>query len=512
MKGEKKLIKSLKNLLMFASIVVMYQLNPCNIVLASDISNTTQPKTQVVSTQDSSKSQTLQDTSKTLASQEESKYISKNTSNSFLTSENSVNIMPANVDNMIDVPVDKSWIIHFNQAVDLSSAKENIKIVNKATNEEIPINISLSNYDSDMTISTVSTYDSETYYVLEINSGLAGRYSKILKTSFTMSFKTGAKIESIDNINVSVNQGDNYKLPDEVTALMSDGGKKQVGVVWDKQVDTLASPGNYVYEGQVKGYGKKVDLSLTINPSTKDVESIASTSMWIWQLQNQVDAYGGIDNLIAKLKSMGINNVCIKYNEGSSPSGGGANFRDDFLKYVGNFKAAGFKVGTWGYNHFDDIQGEGNLIIDALNNSDYYVFDAEDAVENKTQQTEEICELIRSKCPNAIIGYTSFPIASYHQDIAYSVFNKYCDFSAPQCYWGEMQWSVNSCLDQMATDYKAYGLDKPIYPLIQTYSINYDDYTLYGKYGYKATGLWSLDDMGQTFVEYVGNNGSKFND
>lgn len=509
MKGEKKLIKSLKNLLMFASIVVMYQLNPCNVVLASDISNTTQPKTQAVLTQDISKSKTLQDTSKILASQDESKYISQSNSNS-QASESSGNLLPANADNVDNVPVDKSWIIHFNQPIDLSSAKENVKIINKKTNAEVPINISLSNYDSYMTVSTVSAYDPESYYILKIDNNLMGRYNKVLKTALTMNFKTGAKIENIDDISVSINQGDSYKLPDEVTAVMSDGEKKQVGIEWNKKVNTLASPGNYVYQGQVKGYSKEVDLSVTINPSTKNVDSIASTSMWIWELQNQVDAYGGIDNLIAKLKSMGINNVCIKYNEGSRPSGGGTNFRDDFLKYVGYFKEAGFKVGTWGYNHFDDVQGEGNLIIEALNNSDYYVFDAEDAVQKKAEQTEEICELIRSQCPNAIIGYTSFPIASLHQDIAYSVFNKYCDFSAPQCYWGEMQWSVNRCLDQMAADYKAYGLDKPLYPIIQTYSINYEDYAAYSKYGFKSTGLWSLDDIGQTFVQFVNDMGSKF--
>jgi len=54
-------------------------------------------------------------------------------------------------------------------------------------------------------------------------------------------------------------------------------------------------------------------------------------------LQNQVDKYGGIDNLISELKYWGINNVCIKYHEGSIPIGEGVNYRDAFLKYVKNF-------------------------------------------------------------------------------------------------------------------------------------------------------------------------------
>ncbi|WP_369704994.1 Ig-like domain-containing protein [Clostridium moutaii] len=458
-KGRSFLFKLLKNILIFAVVILVYQLNYCNFVLADD----------------------------SVLNSESQQYITQD-----------------------NVPVDKKWTIKFNEPVDLSSAQASVKIIDKKTNGQVPIDISLSNNDSYVNVSPKEPYSSNSEYTLSVTDNLKSKYNRSLKSSFSMDFKTILQITNVNDLNVSISQGDNYVLPDIVTATMSDGSVKQVGVVWNKNINTEDSPGTYVYEGNVTGYDKPVNLNVTIKPSNKDVEAVASTSMWIWQLQSQVDAYGGIDNLIAKLKSMGINNVCIKYNEGSSPSGGGTNFRDDFLKYVGNFKQAGFIVGTWGYNYFNYPEDEANLIIEALNNSDYYVFDAEDAVSGKTQQAEQVCQIIRNKCPNAIIGYTSFPIASYHQDIPYSVFNEYCDFSAPQCYWGDMQWSVASCLNKMVQDYKTYGLDKPIYPIIQTYNVDYGDYSTYSGYDFKATGLWSLDNIGSTFMQFINDMGSKF--
>ena len=222
--------------------------------------------------------------------------------------------------------------------------------------------------------------------------------------------------------------------------------------------------------------------------------------VWIWQLEEQVNKYGSIDILIAKLKSLGINDVCIKFHEGASYSV----FRDPFIKYKSYFKNAGFKIGTWGYNYFNNIQQEARIIIDALDNSDYYIFDPEVDVSNKFTASEQVCQLVRKAHPKGKIGYSSFPIVSFHQDIPYSVFNKYCDFASPQAYWGEMQWDINKCIDKMLSDHKYYGLNLPIYPSIQTYNVRSDSYASYTKYGFNNSGAWSLDEMDSAFESFVG--------
>lgn len=231
---------------------------------------------------------------------------------------------------------------------------------------------------------------------------------------------------------------------------------------------------------------------------------------WIWQLNKQAQKYKGIDGLIAKLKELGVNDVCIKYHEGSSPIGGDINFKADFLSYVNDFKRAGFRVGTWGYNYFNHVEAEANLIIDALNNSDYYIFDPEVDTRNKTDAARRVCQLVRSAKPSAIIGYSTFPIVSYHQDIAYSIFNTFCDFASPQAYWGEMQWSMDRCISQMKVEHEKHSLNKPIYPSIQTYNMNYNDLINYISYGFVNTGFWSLDQTDSTFEDFIKNRHAEF--
>lgn len=131
--------------------------------------------------------------------------------------------------------------------------------------------------------------------------------------------------------------------------------------------------------------------------------------VWVWQIENLVkNKYKTIDNLINHLKELKINDVCIKYHEGSSEIGGGVNFKNDFYKYAPVFKKNGFKVGTWGYNYFNHLDDEANLIIEALNNSDYYIYDPEVDVSNKFTQAEYVCKKVRQTHTHKTIGYASF--------------------------------------------------------------------------------------------------------
>lgn len=230
-------------------------------------------------------------------------------------------------------------------------------------------------------------------------------------------------------------------------------------------------------------------------------------NMWIWNLNTLISKYGSIDALISKLKAMNVKDVCIKYHEGSGPTtNDGTNFQSLFQNYVSYFKNAGFVVGTWGYNYFNHVQEEANMIIAALNESDYYLFDPEVDVSGKSNQAEQICQLIRQAHPNAIIGYSSFPIVDLHQDIPYSVFDKYCDFASPQIYWGEMEWNINTAIDKTISDHKAYGLNKPIYPSIQTYKLSSGDYDTYMKYGFDKTYAWSMDESDDVFENFCVTN------
>lgn len=236
----------------------------------------------------------------------------------------------------------------------------------------------------------------------------------------------------------------------------------------------------------------------TTTKSTTLSVSNFSNFFWIWQLQGMVDRYGSIEALISHLKSIGITNVCVKYHEGSSYYGSGVNFKSDYLKYYNAFKSAGFTVGTWGYNYFNYPGTEANIIVEALQNSDYYIYDPEVDVSNKWTASADVCATVR-RSTNKLIGYSSFPIATYHQDIPYSVFESYCDFSSPQIYWGELQWDISKAVNQTISSYKTLGLNLPMFPSIQTYGVTVASYSTFNSYGFKYCGLWDLDECDSNF-------------
>lgn len=73
------------------------------------------------------------------------------------------------------------------------------------------------------------------------------------------------KIISVDPINVSVNEGSEYKFPEKVTAKLKNG-TMEAAVKWNAALVDTNVPGKYNYEGIVDGFNGKVNLSLTINP------------------------------------------------------------------------------------------------------------------------------------------------------------------------------------------------------------------------------------------------------
>lgn len=67
----------------------------------------------------------------------------------------------------------------------------------------------------------------------------------------------------IDDLNVTSTNGDDYSLPETVSALMSDGTTSQVSVTWDYGSQQNTKTGVYVFSGTVERYSKKVKLTLT---------------------------------------------------------------------------------------------------------------------------------------------------------------------------------------------------------------------------------------------------------
>ncbi|NLZ89229.1 MAG: hypothetical protein GX916_06980, partial [Clostridiales bacterium] len=71
-------------------------------------------------------------------------------------------------------------------------------------------------------------------------------------------------ISSIANIECTINVGEPYSLPIQVTATMSDGSMRQVPVTWDPSTASTAAAGSFTFVGKVEGYAPEVQLILTV--------------------------------------------------------------------------------------------------------------------------------------------------------------------------------------------------------------------------------------------------------
>ncbi|WBW96039.1 peptidoglycan-binding domain-containing protein [Oceanirhabdus sp. W0125-5] len=228
--------------------------------------------------------------------------------------------------------------------------------------------------------------------------------------------------------------------------------------------------------------------------------------VWVWEIENCIKKQGSYKDFVQSLKEIGINNLCIKFHEGSSEIGDGVNFKKAFLKYAPMLKKDGFKIGSWGYNYFNNITKESKLICEAINNSDYYIFDPEREVKGKKAESELILQIVREKHPKALIGYSSYPFMTYHKSIPYGVFDRYCDFFSPQTYFYEMNWSVNKCMEKFKRDYKEFGLKSKVIPSLEGFKLKENIYSNFQKEYYQNFGIWSLDFLDNEFIEWIKNH------
>ncbi|MCH3965863.1 MAG: Ig-like domain-containing protein [Clostridium sp.] len=164
-----------------------------------------------------------------------------------------------------DIPVTKSWKIKFNEPVDIATLDDKIKLTNKEDTIEIPINMTSDSLCQTITVTSLDKLNPQTEYVLSISKDIISKFGKQLSNPTIVDFKTAAVISSVDDINITINQGDNFNLYTTVSANMSDGTTSQVAVSWDKPSVNTNISGNYTFKGTIKDYGT-ITLNLTIKP------------------------------------------------------------------------------------------------------------------------------------------------------------------------------------------------------------------------------------------------------
>ncbi|WP_434630720.1 trypsin-like peptidase domain-containing protein [Thermoanaerobacterium thermosaccharolyticum] len=92
--------------------------------------------------------------------------------------------------------------------------------------------------------------------------------------------ESNISIKSLDDIYVTVTQGENYAPPNTVKAVMSDGSIQMVKVTWNSTNISTQNVGTFIYIGTVSGYSRNVILNLTVtaNENILTVKDIAKKS------------------------------------------------------------------------------------------------------------------------------------------------------------------------------------------------------------------------------------------
>jgi hypothetical protein len=92
-----------------------------------------------------------------------------------------------------------------------------------------------------------------------------------------LTFAKTDTVKKIENISISVQQGAKYNLPSTVKAQMSNNKTQNLAVKWNPVTVNTNTAGTFKYNGTVKGYSKKVVLSLKVLAVSKPAATETKT-------------------------------------------------------------------------------------------------------------------------------------------------------------------------------------------------------------------------------------------
>lgn len=78
------------------------------------------------------------------------------------------------------------------------------------------------------------------------------------------------KITSIDNVNISIYQGETYSLPEKVKVTFENNTSKDISVNWEINNIPVYSPGVYKIKGTLKEYSKELEAKVEIKALLKE--------------------------------------------------------------------------------------------------------------------------------------------------------------------------------------------------------------------------------------------------
>ncbi len=200
---------------------------------------------------------------------------------------------------------------------------------------------------------------------------------------------------------------------------------------------------------------------------------------WIWQIPQCQTALGvsSVQGIIDYEIARGMKWITVKCGDGGSFW---TQFNSDLITRAHN---AGLKIFGWAYVYGNNVQGEINVALNALNlGADGFIIDAETEYEvlvNNSVAAVQYCQAIRAAYPDRFLAHAPYPIISSHSGFPYITFGRYCDAVMPQAYWKDIGNTPASMVARMNSEWRTWqnsltGSDtnaiKPIIPIGQGYT------------------------------------------
>ena len=200
---------------------------------------------------------------------------------------------------------------------------------------------------------------------------------------------------------------------------------------------------------------------------------------WIWQMPTTESHIGvaTVQGVIDYEVSLGMKWITVKCGDGGSIW---TQFNSDLVTRAHN---AGLKIFGWGYAYGNNVAGEINVAVNALNlGADGFIIDAETEYETNTNRFANAityASAIKTNYPNRFLAHAPFPYLNVHSGFPYVQFGQYCDAVMPQDYWGAIGTTPENVVVQMNSRWRTWqtavattnpAAIKPLIPIGQSYA------------------------------------------
>jgi lipoprotein-anchoring transpeptidase ErfK/SrfK len=193
----------------------------------------------------------------------------------------SFSVLAFDLDDERIVAKDKIWTITFNRDIMLDEfSYENVSVIG-SDGQKVSVILELSEAKNILLVKSPTLgYEIGAKYELTVSDKIQSIEGDIINKPASIMFVIGnpVYIAKVNNINLSINEGQAYTPQKTVTVDYNNGVRQQIAVIWDKTTIDTTKPGVYILKGKVIGYESQVTLTLKVLKAPINYDQLVKAS------------------------------------------------------------------------------------------------------------------------------------------------------------------------------------------------------------------------------------------